>query len=158
MIYRPVILFISWCIIACNSSDSFTKEERQAVTDTVRATLHRYYDDIKQNGLIAEFAYLDSSAEFSWHPPGYGGFIQYDSVAKVIRQNAGAIRMADNSWDSLTITPITKQLASYSGGIRSVVTDTAGNTDVYILTEKGQVIKRADGWKLLNGTTKLVIH
>jgi hypothetical protein len=158
MFYRTAILFISLCMMACNSTDSLTKEERQSVTDSVRATLHRYYEDIRRYGLMAEFGYLDSSAEFSWHPPGYSTSISYDSIAKIIRQNALAVREADNSWDSLHVTPLTNQLATYYGRILSVITDTSGKSDIYILIETGHVIKRADGWKLLNGKTRLVSH
>ena len=156
MLYRFFILSILLAAGACHSPGESNKKRLQSVTDSVRATLHRYYEDIRRNGLMAEFAYLDSSAEFSWLPPGYETSISYDSIAKIIRQNALAVREADNSWDNLRITPLTEQLASYSGGIRSVITDTSGKTDVYILIETGVVIKRADGWKLLNGMTKLL--
>jgi hypothetical protein len=152
MIRLFIIITILATIAGCQPS-SFTKEEQQAVADSVRQTLHRYYEDINRAGLVAELPYLDSSSEFFWVPPGYAAPISYDTVVKIIRQNALLFRNVNNVWDSLRINPLSKDLASYTGQLHSITTDTSGRISRYFLIETGLVIKRNDGWKLLNGQT-----
>lgn len=119
----------------------------------VRQTLYQYYEDISVSGLTAEIPYLDSSTDFFWVPPGYDEPIFYDSVVSYIRQNAPLFQNIINKWDTLRIYPLTKELASYTGVLLSTVTDTTGITETYPLIETGVMIKRDNGWKLLNGQT-----
>lgn len=146
-------IFILATIVSCNETAEFAKEERQAVSDSVTKTLHNYYADINKRGLLAEFAYLDSSDDFFWIPPGYDSAISYDSVASLIKENAQVFKTVDNSWDSLSVTPVSKDSASYAGKIRMTMVDTAGTSYRGILQETGVMIKRKDGWKLLHGRT-----
>ena len=118
--------------------------------------LHNYYKDINEKGLITELKYLDSSADFSWHPPGFDGPISYDSAATIIRNNALVISTARLTWDSLIVIPIHRDTAKYTGRITSIVVDTSGYSDTLFLKEEGTAIRRKDGWKLLSGKTRLI--
>ena len=115
--------------------------------------LYDYYKDIKVSGLTAEFKYLDHSADFFWAAPGYATALSYDSVEKVIKHNATLFRYIENTFDSLRIVPLSKELASYTALISVNMTDTSGKTSKFGLIESGVIIKRNDGWKLLNGQT-----
>ena len=140
-------------LVACRHS-SLT--ERDKIIRDVRATLENYHRDIKRAGLKAEFDYLDNSEHFSWTPPGYTFAIPYDSVATILNMNAGKFASVDNSFDTLRITPLSDELASYTGRLSSRVTDTSGITAIVSLVETGLMIKRPDGWKLLNGHTSIL--
>jgi hypothetical protein len=151
---RHIILFAVF-IVACQQPPVLTAEEKKILADTIRHTLHNYHSDILAHGLTAEFKYLDSSADFFWVPPGFSASISYDSVAAVLKQNAPLFKSIDNSFDTLTIIPLSKELSSYTARIRSAMTDTAGQTSVVSLLETGILIRRKDGWKLLSGQTSI---
>ncbi len=127
-----------------------------AVVKAVRQTLNDYFADVRENGLTAEFGYLDSSADFSWIPPGYRAPISYDSVASILTQRAPFYSSISNSWDTLSILPLTNELASYSGRLQSTMVDTTGKSATYTLTETGVAIKRDGKWQLLRGQTSVV--
>lgn len=133
-----------------------TTTEKAAIEDSIRVTLDNYYADIKKTGLTAEFKYLDHSPDFFWVPPGYSSAISYDSVATVLNQNAPLFRSVDNAWDSLRIIPLTTELATYTGRLRSTMVDASGKTSHIALVETGLLVKRKDGWKLLSGQTSVV--
>jgi hypothetical protein len=150
------ILFgIQW-MVGCYSPASFTGFEKKQVTDSVRATLNNYYADIKKEGLMAEFNYLDHSEDFFWVPPGYKNPIFYDSVKTILTQQAPVYVSIENTWKRLYIFPLSASLASYSGTLRSTMVDTAGHTTHVNLIETGVMIKRKNGWKLLNGQTSMI--
>jgi hypothetical protein len=144
------LLFCAIAFVACKPMN-----EKNIIAE-VEQMMNAYYDDIRNEGLLAEFKYLDSTDDFYWVPPGYDSAISYDSVATVLKQNAGAYREIDNNWDVLEIVPLSKDSASYSGKLRSRMTDTSGKTVTISLLESGMVIKRKDGWKLLCGQTSIV--
>ncbi len=143
-------------IVSCSHPVPLTENEKAAIVSDVRQTLDHYYDDIRKSGLTAEFKYLDHSSEFFWVPPGYAGAISYDSVAAVLQQNAPNYKSIDNSFDTLRIIPLSKELATYTGRLSSTMTDTSGVTITFSLVETGVLIKRKDGWKLLNGQTSIL--
>ena len=115
--------------------------------------LKNYYKDINREGLLAEFRYLDSSASFSWHPPGFDGPISYDSIAGIIKNNALTTSSIYLQWDSLIVMPVDASNAKYTGQIKSITTDTSGLIDTFYLSEQGEVVKTKDGWKLRSGKT-----
>jgi hypothetical protein len=133
-----------------------TSDEEHELISSIRQMLHNYYADIKSHGLNAEFNYLDNSSDFFWVPPGYSTAISYDSVAKILKQNAPLYRSVDNAIDTLRIIPLDKQLAIYTATLRSTITDTTGVVTILSLVETGVLIKRNDGWKLLSGQTSVV--
>jgi hypothetical protein len=152
------ILVLAFIINACSNDNQqiLSLQEKVSITDTVKQTLNNYYADIKKLGLTAEFRYLDSSSDFFWVPPGFEKALNYDSVHAILIKNAPSLRSIDNSWETLSIYPLSKDLANYTGKIRSVVKDTAGNVFHSMLIETGLLIKRKDGWKLLSGQTAIV--
>jgi hypothetical protein len=151
----PVFFFLA--LASCKqSSSSLSENERSLIIDSVKQTLQNYYSDIRREGLLAEFRYLDSSKDFFWAPPGYSHAISYDSVAKVLKQNAPGITYLSNSFDTLHIVPLSRELASYTGRLRSVMKVASGIEMTYTMIETGVMIKRADGWKLLCGQTAML--
>ncbi len=152
-----IIFLIASIFTACQKPvASFTENDKKKMVDSIRLTLNNYYADIKKDGLTAEFQYLDNSKDFFWVPPGYKDPINYDSVVAVLTKNAPSFSSIHNTWDSLTIIPLSPELASYTGKIHSVMVDTAGKTMDIHLIETGTLIKRKDGWKLLNGQTSMI--
>lgn len=151
-----LFFFLLWAITSCRSSSSLGEAEKKVIIDSIRHTLNNYYNDIRTSGLNAEVNYLDNSPEFFWVPPGYAGSLSYDSVIATLKRNALNCRSVDNSFDSLRIIPLTKELATYTGVIHSIWTDTSGRSVSMHLAETGVMIKRGSGWKLLSGQTTLL--
>ncbi|MFT3912204.1 MAG: hypothetical protein QM737_22445 [Ferruginibacter sp.] len=147
------IFIMSIAMVACTGSSTFTSVEKEIVVKETTEMLYDYYKDIKTSGLTAEFKYLDHSTDFFWAAPGYATALSYDSIEKIIRHNATLYRVVENTFDSLHIVPLSKELASYTALITVSMTDTSGKTSKYGLIESGVLIKRNDGWKLLNGQT-----
>ena len=151
-----IFLLILLCTLnSCQQQHELTETDREAIRGTVRLTLEQYVSDIRTGGLMAEFAYLDSSADFFWVPPGFTSALTFDSVATILKANAGMFRSVDNRWETLQINPLHNLLAAYTGTLKSTTIDTAGNkTDVRMI-ESGVMVKRADGWKILCGQSRV---
>lgn len=149
-------LIVLIIILSYSCTPVFTDAEKSIVAAEAKQMLDNYYSDIKNEGLTAEFKYLDNSDEFFWIPPGYHNSIPYDSVVSILTQNAPALKSIHNSWDTLRVIPLTKELASYTGRLHSSMTDTTGRTTEYALVETGLLIRRKDGWKLLSGQTSML--
>jgi hypothetical protein len=132
-----------------------SETERAEIIISAKETLNNYFNDIRKEGLKAEFRYLDNSKEFFWVPPGYSSPISYDSVAAILNQNAPLFKSIDNSFDTLRIFPLSNDLTTYSGRLRSIMIDTADQVTTFIMMETGILIKRKDGWKLLSGQTSM---
>jgi hypothetical protein len=156
-VFRISIFIVVVAISSCRDTKGhLTDSEKETVTREVQGTLSDYYSDIREKGLRAEFAYLDTSAAFFWVPPGSGIPLSYDSIYKVLNQNAPMFKSIVNEWDTLRVTPLSLELALYTGRLRSTATDTSGMVSTVRLVETGLMIKRMDGWKLLSGQTSLV--
>ena|SRR5688572_12549129 len=143
-------------VVSCNSPETLTENDRIEIAKDVKQTLNNYYNDIRKEGLKAEFRYLDNSKDFFWVPPGYSSPLSYDSVVAILNQNAPLFESIDNSFDTLSIIPLSKDLVTYTGRLNSVMIDTAEKVTTVTLIETGILIKRKDGWKLLSGQTSLV--
>lgn len=150
---RYFILLIIFTGACRQNSTSLTDAEKKMITKEVQQTLHDYHTDIRLNGLMAEFNYLDSTSDFFWVPPGSAISISYDSIYKVLSENAPLYKSVNNVWDTLKINPLNQELALYTGRLSSTVTDTAGQVFIMRLVETGVMIKRNAGWKLLSGQT-----
>jgi hypothetical protein len=149
-------LLILSAIASCQqSSQPLTASEQKEMIDTIRHTMENYHRDIRTSGLTAEFKYLDSSAEFFWIPPGYAEPIPFDSVASALRESAPFLQSINNSFDSLRIIPVSREVATYIARISSTITDTTGESSSFKLFETGVLIKRSNGWKLLCGQTTI---
>lgn len=150
------LLLAATLLFSCKQSATMTQAEQKAVTTEVTDMLNSYNQEVKQSGLMAELKYLDSSEYFFWVPPGYSGSLSYDSVVAILKQNATQNKIIDNTFDTLTIIPLSKDIAVYTGLLRSIMTDTLGKKETYRLAETGTVIKRDGHWKLLSGQTSLL--
>ena len=156
MILKYLAVFIAIVLLAsCGNRTPLTKAEQRQVAAEVEQMLKNYSEDIKNEGLLAEFKYLDSSADFYWIPPGYNDSIAYDSVAAILKRNAPKFQSINNVYDSLEILPISNTSAMYTATVHSTKTDTSGKTTSHKLFENAMVIKRNDGWKLLCGKTTI---
>ena len=119
----------------------------------VRQMLLTYHEDIHRHGLLAEFEYLDQSPDFFWVPPGYQSPLNYDSVRAIIEATDLTLTEVEFSWDTLSIHPLSDEIATYSGIVRGRMLDTAGVELQLSVIESGTLIKRKSGWKLLSGQT-----
>lgn len=140
--------------LACERSKPFSTEDKIRIVQEVTQMLHDYQNAVATSGLTAEFAYLDSSSDFFWVPPGYTAPLDYDSVAEILTQNAPLLKSIRNTYTSLHIVPLSKRIATYTAQVESSFTDTAGKTTESTLIETGVVIKRTNGWKLVSGQTR----
>lgn len=141
--------------VSCHYRDHVYNEDSNRVSREVRHTLDQYYKDIIANGFKAEFSYLDSSAMFKWHPPGFTDSIGFDSVRKILLQNADVYKVLEMHMDSLIVFPVSRKEARYLGFVYSVLQDTSGRKDTVQLYEEGIMMKREDGWKLVKGKTEV---
>jgi hypothetical protein len=155
---------LSGCTINADNSDDDADAYKVAaplvnhadsilVVKEVKQMLDNYYRDIRSAGLTAELKYLDSTTSFFWVPPGYPSALSYESVVAILKQNAPMYTSVDNHFDTLSVIPLSKYTAMYTGRLRSVMADTLGHVNTYMLLETGVVIKRPAGWKLLSGQT-----
>jgi ketosteroid isomerase-like protein len=152
---KALIPLIIACTLACSPRANCPPAELHTAEGAEKA-LNDYYAAVSRDGLMAEFAYLDSSEAFFWVPPGYTAAIGFDSVASAIRRNANQWRHIEIGFDTVAVHLTGPQTATYSGRLHAEMTDTAGNvTDIH-LVETGTLIRRADGWKLLCGQTSLI--
>ena len=153
------IFYVLFIIIltGCKGEQSrLSADEAFKVNSDVRQLFDHYFEAIRKGGMTAEFDYLDHSADFFWVPPGYENPISYDSVVAVLTLNAPGFVSVENTFDTLRIVPLSTSLATYTPKVLSVMKDTAGNVSSVLLIETGVVVKRSDGWKLLNGHTSLL--
>ena len=156
MKYRILTILLLLSIVSCTQSTSLNESEKVVIIDQVRQTLDNYYKDIKLSGLTAEFKYLDNSSDFFWVPPGHSNSISYDKVTAILNENAPKYKSIDNSFQTLQIIPLSNELATYTGQIRSTIKDLADKETTITLVETGVMIKRPDGWKLLHGQTTIL--
>lgn len=154
MNYRWLFLWVA--LYACQSKEKLSAEDAAAVRANVEQALHQYHEAIAKDGLLAEFKYLDSSSDFFWAPPGFNTALTYDSVAAILRRNAGGLASVRNRFDTLQVIALSKSTAVYNARLQSMITDTAGQTNQHQFMETGVLIKRSGGWKLLCGQTKLI--
>lgn len=138
------------------SYELLNEQDKKIIRDTVTLTLQHYVRDVASNGLMAEFSYLDSSADFYWIPPGFNHALSYDSVKFHIEKNAQAYNYVMNTWEELEVNPMSRNYASYRGIIHSTCIDTFEKQTEYRLIETGILVKRSSGWKLLSGQTHLI--
>ena len=127
---------------ACNQPAATTHDADAYVE---KQMLIYYNDDIREHGPLAEFAYLDSSSNFFWVPPGYASSLSYDSVAKAIQANAARIKRINNTWDTLTVNLLSGSIAAYTGKMHGVVTCIPGGVSTTLLIESATLIKWMGG-------------
>jgi hypothetical protein len=150
--YFVAILFL---LCSCGRSDKPEGNE-DAIKNEIKTTIDNYYNDIRKEGFLAEFNYLDSSAQFFWVPPAYLNYAGYNSIAAAIQRNAPLFKSVDNRYDSLLIVPLTKEYAEFVMRTFSTIVSTRGDTARIAFIESGVLAKRKDGWKFLSGHTSVL--
>ena len=143
-------------LINCRGPEYNEKWSRTIVKQEATQMLYDYHKAIAKDGLSAEFQYLDHSADFFWVPPGYSSKLNYDSVQKILIENDKSISSIQLEWDTLEVFPLSEEIASYTGIVRSKMKDTTGHSSETAIIESGTLIKRTDGWKLLSGQSAVL--
>lgn len=143
-------------LISCDTEQFLNDKDVKKVNSEVRQMLNNYYSGVNEEGLMAEFKYLDNSTDFFWIPPGYQSALSYDSVRAEVQRNARFFQSVHFRWDTLRVVPLSENIANYLGLVSGSMTDTTGIQSVFFLLESGTVIRRTNGWKILSGhTTRL---
>lgn len=150
MRYLPFFLLLLACQTP-NTSTQFDAQAQQKVVHEVEDMLHAYHAAIEQDGLEAEFAFLDTSEQFFWVPPGYESALDFDSVQTILLHNAKNMQQIHFEWESLTINALSLEFATYHGIVAGNMQDTSGTEFPVKILESGALIKRPSGWKLLSG-------
>lgn len=130
--------------------------DNDGVIQEVRSMFAEYEALVERDGLMAEFAFLDSTDDFFWVPPGYNSAISFDSIRTDVTANAQQMRSISLSWDSLRIVPLSRTTAAYTGVLIWESENVSGGTTRTRLLESGVVVKRSGTWKLLCGQTRNV--
>ncbi len=149
------ILILIFNIIGCkNITQKTIPINEELVIKEVESMFADYHGAIKKQGLTAEFDYLDNSKDFFWVPPNYNSALTYDSVKNILIANDKLISKIQLSFDTLKVFPLTDSLASYSGIVKGKMVDTLNTITKFKIIESGTLVKRHDGWKLLNGQSR----
>ena len=156
MLRYTLFILCSSFIYFCSNQAGLTANEKVKITREIRQTLKDYNEAMKKNALSADYKYLDNSDQFFWMPPGYLSALSHDSVMAIVKNNASVLKSIVESFDTVTIYPLTRDLAAYTGRIHSVITDSSGKVAEFHLWETAIVVKRNDGWKLLSGQTSFL--
>lgn len=156
MIKQIFGIVILMTLTSCSQTDKLNESEKELIINDVIEMFGNYHNDIRQDGLTAEFKYLDQSSDFFWVPPGYKSALSYDSVRQILEINAKSFQAIEFNWDTLQVFPLSDKIANYSGIVKGSMIDTSGTKSSVIIIESGTVIKRSDGWKLLSGQSAIL--
>ncbi len=137
-----------------HKAEILNQNNKEIIEREIRQMFDNYHNDIKKDGLKAEFKYLDNSSDFFWVPPGYDSALSFDSVKTILLSNSKFIHSIEFSWDTLQVFPLTNTIANYSGIVNGIMIDTSNTKSTFKIIESGTLIKRKDGWKLLNGQSR----
>ena len=148
-----LLIFIPLLIKCGNRETSSNVPDRKNIIASATKALQDYYEDMRTNGMLAEFNWQDSSSDYFWVPPGYSGPISFDSVAKEIRRIALLVKKVDVRWEKLEVLPLTAEYVTYTGRLSSTITDRTGRTTTNRFLETGILVRKQNGWKLLCGQT-----
>ncbi len=143
-------------LTSCSQTDNLNESEKELIINDVIEMFGNYHNDIRKDGLTAEFKYLDQSSDFFWVPPDYKSALSYDSVRQILVINEKSFQAIEFNWDTLQVFPLSDRIANYSGIVKGSMIDTSGTKSSVIIIESGTVIKRSDGWKLLSGQSAIL--
>ena len=153
---RFAVLLVIITLSAGCKNELKTPIQSDKVSHEVHQMLQNYHADMNNYGLKAEFKYLDSTDQFFWVPPAYTSALNYDTVRSILLKNAATLTSVHFHWDTLIIFPLTDEIANFTGIVAGRMIDTSGQSNNISIIESGTVIKREDGWKLLNGQSALL--
>lgn len=152
---KYILLLTCLWLWGCQQSQK-TAWDRDATRLAVEKMLVDYHQAMKAGGIAAEFDYLDDSEAFFWVPPGYTTAMNYDEIRAILEDSKGSYSDITLDWESLTVHALSPDIASYSGVVHGIWTDTAEVALEMRLLESGTIIRRSDGWKLLSGQTRVL--
>ena len=149
-------LIIILTFTSCKEEVSTLKQpiDKERVSVEILQMFDAYHAAIKENGLEAEFDFLDNSPDFFWVPPGYKSAQSYDQVKNALIENNKAIKSIQFKFDTIQVYPLSNSIANYSGVVSGKMLDTSNMVSTFRIIESGTLIKRNDGWKLLNGQSR----
>lgn len=151
--------WIAWAVVGLSVSactPAFDEAARQKVAAEATQVLMDYQAAICKDGLLAEFAFLDSTDDFHWLPPGAAAPMDYDSVARAIRQNAAALDTACVTYADLAVTATAPDSARYTATVQSFAVTHEGDTSMASLREQGVLVLKNGKWWLLSGNTTMM--
>ena len=127
--------------------------ERKTVDKEVKDMLYGYCNDLRSQGLQAQFHYMDNGGQFFWLTAGSTSAQGLDSTLAIAGRAMANVSVVNRSYDTLLVQPLTTTLAAYSARVRSVVTYTGGKDTTLLTVETGTLVKRREGWRFLYGQT-----
>jgi hypothetical protein len=161
MTYRQFLFLVMlFTITSCKEEVSTLKQpiDKERISVEILQMFDAYHAAIKENGLEAEFDFLDNSSDFFWVPPGYKSAQSYDQVKNVLIENNKAIKSIQFKFDTIQVYPLSDSIANYSGIVSGKMLDTSSTVSTFKIIESGTLIKRKNGWKLLNGQSRNLIE
>lgn len=150
-----IILVTSILIFACCCQQK-QPFDKQKTAKEVKEFLNEYLETIREEGLAAEFNYLDTTDRFFWVPPGFNQYIEIDSVKRVVLARADFYQKVDNRWEYLKIDVLTNDHVFYTGKLDCNWIDSTGLSTKYKMLETGLVIRTVNGWKITGGQSTMV--
>ncbi len=157
MNYRCLLfLMILVAFTGCKEQIDTSKQaiDKEYLSTEILQMFDAYHAAIKENGLKAEFDFLDNSSDFFWVPPGYNSRQSYDQVKEILIKNDKAINTIEFKFDTIQIYPLSNSIATYTGIVSGKMIDTAKVLSTFKIIESGTLVKRKTGWKLLNGQSR----
>lgn len=155
---RGLVAGFAFLIVAMQACEpttpAFDEGAKAKVVAEVTTFLHDYHAAVCKGGLLREFEFPDSSADFYWKPPGADAVLSYDTVAAMVRRNALVIDTTCVEWMALSVMATAADSAHYKGRLQAWTATSEGDTFVEDFEEVGNLIKRQGRWWLLNGETK----
>jgi len=156
---RFFFLIILLTFTSCKDEVSTLKQpiDKERISVEILQMFDTYHAAIKENGLEAEFDFLDNSSDFFWVPPGYKSAQSYNQVKNALIENNKAIKSIQFKFDTIKVYPLGNSIANYSGIVSGKMLDTSNTVSTFKIIESGTLIKRENGWKLLNGQSRNLI-
>ncbi len=149
-----LVIFITF--MNCKEEVNTSKQllDKEQISTEILQMFDAYHAAIKENGLKAEFDFLDNSSDFFWVPPNYNSQQSYNQVKNVLIENDKAITSIEFKFDTIQVYPLSDSIANYTGIVSGKMVDTASTLSTFKIIESGTLIKRKSGWKLLNGQSR----
>ena len=156
--YACQFFLIIGLVNSCQVQPKTNVYDSDAVKSEVTQMFDVYHKAIDENGLLGEFEFLDTSANFFWVVPGSTAAIDIDSVKTILAATAPKFVQVHFHWQTLDIFPLSNTLANFTGITKGSMKDTSGVDTQVAIIESGTVIKRSDGWKLLSGQSANLVE
>lgn len=136
--------------------DGYESYDTEKVKADVEDFLHEYHSSMENQGLKGEFAYLDSTEQFFWVPPGFNSWISFDSVKTILNVTDPLISEMKIRWEDLRIDVLSEEVAVYTGRVSIEQKNVNDGLQEYKLLETGIVKKKNGKWKILSGQSRVM--